>query len=353
MKNSESKHLATKGLWAARGAITPKAVNMSQEELVTKEFLTPDQTLPLMIKPAVNGLNLQTWVANNNEFIKSACLRYGAVLFRGFDLNTVSEFGIVIENISGSVLEYRERSSPRSLISGNIYTSTDYPSDQSIFPHNEHSYSLVFPLKLYFCCLVPAETGGETPIADTRKIFQRISPKTREQFIEKKWMYVRNFGDGFGLKWQVSFQTDEKTKVEQYCKSLGIEYEWREGDRLRTRQVRPAIVRHPNTGESAWFNHATFFHVSTLEPGIREALLKEFKREDLANNTYYGDGSEIEPAVLDELREAYLKECLMFKWQKGDVLMLDNILTAHARKPFTGERKIVFGMAEPYRRTDA
>jgi alpha-ketoglutarate-dependent taurine dioxygenase len=81
-------------------------------------------------------------------------------------------------------------------------------------------------------------------------------------------------------------------------------------------------------------------------------MLKEFKKEDLANNTYYGDGSEISPSVLDELREAYLNECLVFQWQKGDVILLDNVLTAHARLPFTGQRKVIFGMAEPHRRTD-
>lgn len=353
MKSPKSKNTAAKSLWTSRAkTITPRAINLSQEELVSKEHLTPGQGLPLVIQPLVNGLKLQTWAANNTELIESSCSEFGAVLFRGFGIHTASEFEEVIKAISGSTMEYRERSSPRSQVSGNIYTSTDYPADQSIFPHNEHSYSLVFPLKLYFCCLAPAETGGETPLADTRKIFRRISQGTREKFIQRKWMYVRNFGDGFGLRWQVTFQTDDKAAVEAYCRNLGIENEWREGGRLRTRQVRPAVVRHPGTGEMAWFNHATFFHVSTLEPGIREALLKEFKVGDLANNTYYGDGSEIEPSVLDELREAYLKECVMFRWEKGDVLVLDNVLTAHARRPFTGHRKVVFGMAEPHRRTD-
>jgi len=292
------------------------------------------------------------WAANNRDFIQANCLKYGAILFRNFDTDAAAAFERAIEAISGRALEYRERSSPRSKVQGNIYTSTDYPAEQTIFPHNEHSYALSVPLKLYFCCLLPAQQGGETPLADTRKVFTRIDPGIRDRFIEKKWMYVRNFGDGFGLDWQTVFQTTDPTVVEEYCKRGRIEYEWKDRNRLRTRQVRPAVARHPYTGEMVWFNHATFFHISTLAAPIREGLLSELKTEDLPNNTYYGDGTDIEPAVLDELRTAYLEESVAFEWKQGDVVLLDNMLTAHARRPFLGPRKVIFGMAEPYTRTD-
>lgn len=337
-----------------RRAVRPKAINLCAEKLVETELLAPEQTLPLVVKPAVGGVSLAAWAAGNREFIEAQCQQHGAILFRNFGVGTVEEFEQVIRAVSGEVMEYRERSSPRSSVGGggNVYTSTDYPAEQSIFPHNEHSYARTLPLKLYFGCLTPAEQGGQTPLADTRKIFGRISGRTRERFVEKKWMYIRNFGDGFGLHWHTVFQTTDKLAVEDYCRRVGIEYEWREGERLRTRQVRPAVARHPRTGEEVWFNHATFFHVSTLAPAIREALLAEFHTEDLPNHTCYGDGSEIEPEVLDELREAYLQESVAFDWERGDFILLDNMLTAHARRPFVGARKIVFGMAEPFTRTD-
>lgn len=116
--------------------------------------------------------------------------------------------------------------------------------------------------------------------------------------------------------------------------------------------MRPAAARHPHTGEWVWFNHATFFNVSTLAPSIRDGLLSQFAPEDLPNQTYYGDGTEIEPEVLEELRAAYLAEAVAFRWQRGDVVVLDNMLTSHARRPFRGQRKVVFGMAEPFTRTD-
>ena len=353
MKVEETKNAALKSEWATRRkTVRPKAIGLAQQELVTTEFLAPGQTLPLVVRPNVHGLGLAAWASNNREFIRTSCFKYGAILFRDFNVGAAGEFEQAIAAISGESLEYRERSSPRSNVQGNIYTSTDYPAEQSIFPHNEHSYALTLPLKLYFCCLLPAERGGETPIADTRKIYARLDPSIRRRFAEKKWMYVRNFGDGFGLNWQTVFQTDDRAAVEDYCRRARIECEWKEGNRLRTRQVRPAEARHPYTGETVWFNHATFFHVSTLAAPIRDGLLAEFKPEDLPNNTYYGDGSEIEPEVLDELRAAYLEESVAFEWKRGDVVVIDNMLTSHARRPFAGARKIVFGMAEPYTRTD-
>src|SRR6185436_3872122 len=197
------------------------------------------------------------------------------------------------------------------------------------------------------CCTTAARQGGETPIADCRNVFNRIDPAIRERFIEKGWMYVRNFRKGFGLPWQTVFQTTDRAAVEEYCRQNDILVEWSDGDRLRTRAVRPAVVRHPQSGELSWFNHATFFHVSTLEPEVRDALLANFGADDLPANTYYGDGTPIEPATLDHLREAYQRETIAFPWHEGDVLLLDNALVAHGRAPYAGPRKVLVGMAEP------
>jgi alpha-ketoglutarate-dependent taurine dioxygenase len=134
--------------------------------------------------------------------------------------------------------------------------------------------------------------------------------------------------------------------VEQHCREAAIEFEWKDGNRLRTRQVRPAIRTHPYTGEQSWFNHMLFFHITSLPPNVRDAFVSGIKEEDYPFNTYYGDGSSIEPSVLEEVREAYAQETVAFPWQKGDILMVDNMLAAHGREPFTGPRKIMVAMAE-------
>jgi hypothetical protein len=87
-----------------------------------------------------------------------------------------------------------------------------------------------------------------------------------------------------------------------------------------------------------------------LEAKIQRALLAEFKPDDLPNNTYYGDGTEIEEEVIEHLRQAYVQEITVFKWQKGDVVVLDNMLTAHGRSSYLGERKVLFAMSEPFER---
>ncbi|MBE9209302.1 TauD/TfdA family dioxygenase [Nostoc sp. LEGE 06077] len=338
ISNSKKPSLKSLGI-SKRQAIT---------DLVQITPLIAENSLPLLIQANVEGVNLVAWAANNQELIKKSLLQYGGILFRKFQVTEIAEFQQFIRVVAGDLLEYCDRSSPRSAIQGKIYTSTDHPSNQKILLHSENSYAANWPLKICFYCVKPAQQGGETPIADIRKIYQRISPAVLEKFAQKQVMYVRNFGDGFGLPWQNVFQTSQPEKVAEFCYQNQIKFKWKAENRLRTYSIRPAIAKHPITGENVWFNHALFFHISSLETNIRESLLAEFGEENLPHNTYYGDGSPIEPEILDEIRAAYQQETVIFPWLTGDVLMLDNMLTAHGRQPFFGNRKVVVGMAEPY-----
>lgn len=338
---------ATRPSLKSLGVTARRAVSVSPTDLVRMEPLQAGQTLPLVIRPAVQGVDLAAWAAENRDAISGKLCQHGGLLFRGFDVPTPERFQAIVQAISGDLLEYKERSSPRHAVSGRVYTSTDYPPDQPIFLHNENSYQNVWPMRIFFFANKVSATGGETPIADVRRVFARIDPKVRERLIEKKWMVVRNYGDGFGLPWQSVYQTEDPAEVEAHAGKNGIQLEWKEGGRLRSRAVRPAAVPHPVTGEMVWFNHATFFHVSTLIPVIREALMDEFAEEDLPSNTYYGDGTPLEPEVLEHLRSCYQAETVAFPWERGDLLMLDNMMVAHGRAPYTGERQILVGMSQP------
>lgn len=334
------------------GPVRRKAINTSQEQLIQTRPLADAPGFPLVVEPTVEGLDLITWAGNNRDFTETHLPRHGALLFRNFNAPDIDQFNQFITATSREPMDYHEGASPRTQISGNIYTSTEYPADQPIFLHNELSYRHTFPLKIFFCCMTPATENGATPIADVRKIYQRIDPAVRERFAKKGWMLVRNFGDGFGLSWQKVFHTTDQADVAEYCRASGIEFEWKDNNRLRIRQVRPCVAEHPTTHEPVWFNHVTFFHVSTLPAIMRDELLAQFDEDDLPTNTYYGDGSAIEPAVLDEIRAAYDQETVRFPWQRGDLLMLDNMLAAHGREPFRGSRRIVVGMSDPTRWAD-
>jgi len=326
---------------------------VTTESLVRMEPLRPDETLPLVIRPTVDGVNLVEWAAAHRDEVESLLGKHGGILFRGFSMRDSDDLNRFVSAVSAGPLEYGERSSPRTHVANKVYTSTEHPADQEIFLHNEQSYNLNFPLKIIFMCAVAAEEGGATPIADVRRVFERLDPETRRRFEEKGYMYVRNFGDGFGLTWQEAFQTDDPAQVEAYCAANRIEVEWKDANRLRTRQVRRAVAKHPRTGDTAWFNHATFFHRTTLDPSVRAAFEAAFHAEDdFPNNTLYGDGTPIEPETMDRLRAAYRESTVSFPWQVGDVLMLDNFLTAHAREPFRGPRRILTAMADPFRWDD-
>jgi alpha-ketoglutarate-dependent taurine dioxygenase len=338
----------------ALGAVRRKAIKLQEDQLVSMRPLIEGRALPLLCEPAAEGVSLQAWAERNRSLLEGKLHQHGAILFRNFPVATAAEFDQCITALSSGALEYRFRASPRTQVDPgfHIYTSTDYPADQKIFPHNEHSYSPVFPLRLFLWCDVAPGCKGETPIGDTRDIIRAIDPAVKETFARKKIMYVRNYGDGFGLTWQTVFQTGDRSQVESYCASVGISVEWKADGRLRTRQVGPAIVKHPRTGEALWFNHATFFHVSTLPPQVRDALLADFDEDELPQNTCYGDGSPIEPDVLEHLRDVYRAAMIEFPWRRGDVLMLDNMLAVHARNEFSGPRRILVSMAEAFHSKD-
>lgn len=330
-----------------REAAEREAMRITGDQLAAVELPAGGLSPSVTVRAVVEGVGLSVWAAANLASITSLLATHGAILFRNFATSGLQDFAPFVRAVSGEPLEYRERSSPRTHVTDRIYTSTEYPSDQPIFLHNENSYAHTWPLRLFFLCVVPPAQGGETPFADCRQIYRAIPDTIREQFVKRRVLYVRNFGDQLGLPWQTAFGTDDRALVEAQLRASGYDFEWVGGNRLRTKRVGPAVARHPRTGEMTWFNHATFFHVSTLPREMGNALLAEFREEDLPNNTYYGDGGAIEPAVLETLRGCYLDAKITVPWHAGDVLMLDNVLVAHGREPYSGAREIRVAMSEP------
>jgi alpha-ketoglutarate-dependent taurine dioxygenase len=327
--------------------IQRKSLDASRQDWVRTRKFDGDQAIPLVIEPAVDGVDLVDWAKINRSHVDELLSEHRALLFRGFSVDSVGTFqDFVMAASNGQLLEYRDRSTPRTTKGNRIYTSTVHPQDQRINPHNEGTYWTKWALKIFFCSLKLPTRGGQTPIADVRKVHDRIDASIRQTFLDKQWMLVRNYNDGFGLPWQEVFQTDDEAEVEQYCRDNDIHFEWKNGGRLRTQQVRPAIRKHPVSSEPLWFNHAAFFHYTTLDATTRDALLNEFGVDGLPYNTCYGDGSPIETEVAEHLRQAYAAETRMFDWHAGDVMMLDNMTISHAREPYVGDREVVVSMTD-------
>jgi alpha-ketoglutarate-dependent taurine dioxygenase len=329
------------------GMVGRRAVGVSGGELVREAGPEGGGPLPVVLQPAVEGVDLAAWLESHRERVETYLRERGGILFRGFDVGSLERFEQLVRSVSGELLEYTYRSTPRTQVSGNIYTSTEYPPDQHIPLHNEMSYTASWPMKIWFYCAEPAEQGGDTPIADSRRVYRRIDPAVRERFERRKVAYIRNYGERMDLPWQDVFQTGDPAEVERFCREAGIEFEWREGGRLWTRQVCQAVAEHPRTGERVWFNQAHLFHVSSLKPEVRDALLSAFGENGLPRHATFGDGSPIPLEDLGAIRAAFREEAVPVLWQRGDVVFLDNMLVAHGRSPFSGRRKILVGMAEP------
>ena len=305
------------------------------------------QGKPMLLNIDVQGLTSVQWAKENQSAINKLITENGALLIRGLQINSSKQFGNVLSAIFGSeLIEYVYQSTPRTELRGRVYTATEYPNSETIPQHNENAYARNWPGRIGFLCLHPSEVGGETPISDSRKIKDMLPSEIVSKFRERGVMYVRNYGD-VDIPWETVFQTDDKKDVEAYCRANDIEFEWLEDNKLRTKQINPALVIHPDTKEEVWFNQAHLFHVSNLKDDLRVKLVEMLGEEHLPRNAYYGDGRDIDEEVLKLISKSYQENTIKFKWQKGDLLLLDNVLFTHGREPFSGERKILTGMACP------
>ncbi len=312
--------------------------------------------LPLVIEPNQQRasfllLELWTWLKDNQTWLEETLLKHGGILFRGFPMATPSQFEQFVKTVDPNLIPYTQGQSPRSRIHNLIYTSTEYASHKTIELHSEISYTHHPPRKIFFFCETPPKKEGETPLVDCRQVYQKLDPELRDTFFQKGVCYVKNMPGKssaiMGKAWQEHFETSDKDEVEAYLRKGGIEFVWKDNGGLRTKQVRPAVVRHPVAGELAWHAQINVWHY-TVYGKTGEALKKMVGEENLPINVYYGDGSPIEPETLQKTGQLLWHDATVFPWQQGDVLMLDNLLVAHGRRPFQGKRQILTAMTSPF-----
>ena len=307
--------------------------------------------LPLLVQPTGRIEGLADLVRANRAPLEEMLLEHGAILFRGFDIGDAVQFAEVTNAIATERVDYVYRSTPRTAVGNGIFTASEYPADQEIELHNENAYQQQWPLKIAFCCLASAAAGGETPLADVRKVSNAIGTSLLEEFQVRGVKYSRTYQSGADIPWQVVFQTTEKVRVEEFCRVNGISYEWIDDEVLRTHQVSQGVAVHPVTGERLFFNQAHLFHVSSMGEAAASAMLSVFGRNRLPRHACYGDGEEIGCGELEYIRKSYRNETISFQWSQGDVLLLDNMRVAHGRRPYKGTRRLLAGLLDAYRPT--
>lgn len=304
--------------------------------------LTDSGKMPLLIEANQKQVDLMYWLQNNRHEWYPKWLDNGALLFRGFNIDSIEKVDEFASHTIDTVFKDNSEHQPVSK-SGSVQVPVEYSKDSHLLWHNENTFNLSWPTKAIFACAQPAAQGGETPLVDSRVIYQAIDRNIVDMFAKKGVMYVRTYDekDVVGLGWHTIFRTKDRAEVEEKCRQQGIEFEWLANGKLVTRSRRPGVLKHPETSEWCWINQAQHWHFYCLAKETQAAIRQLYKETEFPRNCYFGDGSRIEDAVMAHILDKYRENEVVFPWHKGDIALVDNRSVAHSRKPYQGERKIL------------
>lgn len=312
------------------------------------------EDLPLFIRPAADSFasfdGALAWFLDHRPVIDELVTTVGGVVLRGFPIHHASEFSQLAAPYPEPEFGYAGGATPRKGIEGRAYEATQLPPEGYLHLHQEMSYLPRWPAKLAFFSMVPAETGGATIIGDMRRFTQLVQGPFYDKVREKGIRYVRNFrspdwssgnatADKYHRPWTEAFDTTDRATAERDITAMGMEFEW-EGDSLTVSNLSHGIVTHPETGEELWFNQLAGMAetVESIGPERMELNAKVYADRPRPLVCRYGDGSPID---MDDIRSLYpklLEVTVGFPWQHGDVMIIDNLNTAHGREPYTGKR---------------
>ncbi len=317
----------------------------ANEGINMKAHFFDGSRLPLVVDQSTADLSPTVWAEENSAFIEKNLLEYGAILFRGFELRTVNQFEAFAQTlISDMHGEYGDL--PKRNGTEKIYKSTPYSNEKKILFHNESSHLSKWPRKQCFFCEKPSPVGGATPIVDCRRMYDSLPSGVVEEFEQKGLVYVRTFHAGLDVAWQDFFNTDSIQDVAEQCARDGTEFEFVDFDVLQIRTSANAVISHPLTKEKSFFNQVQLHHSYWLQSEIRKSLVDQVGENQMPRNVFYGDLTEIPDSVMKLVGDAYEESAVRFAWQQGDVLLMDNMLVAHARDEYEGDRSIAVAMGE-------
>ena len=314
-------------------------------------------------------VELCAFVTAERNRLRDEMLKRGGILLRGFEVNEPAGFAEII-----GALGYRPEeenpfdTSPRSKVAENVYTSTDTPDAYPILAHNENSFLNERPRMISFFCLVEPRRYGETPLFDSRAAAIALDPGVRAKLEEKKVCYRRRLpkkrpglAPVMNRDWEEAFGTRDRDEIEAMVTAQGMTCHWHPNGRvLHTENVVNPLPRHPDTGDQC-LNLQAFHRTSILQDldevrprqsRLHNASLKMGLRilyalDVMPMQILYGDRTPIPADEMAEIRRATWDHSVLFRWKKGDVLVLDNILTGHGRMNVEGPRKILASFADP------
>ncbi|WP_327121740.1 TauD/TfdA family dioxygenase [Streptomyces sp. NBC_01341] len=289
------------------------------------------------------------WAAGARDELRAALAEHGAVMVRGLGLRDADGVAEVLRGLAVEPVTEREAFAARRTHSPGVYSSSAWPPNQPMCMHHELSYTHGFPGLLLFACLSEPATGGATGLADAADVLGDLPAGLTERFERDGWLLTRSYNGEIGATVAEAFGTDDRETVERYCQDQGISCDWQPDGGLRTTQHRGAVASHPADRRRCWFNQIAFLNEWTLAPEVREYLVDEYGPDGLPFNTRYGNGDPIGEEVVRTINAAYEKHTVRRPWEAGDLLLVDNVRTAHSREAYEGPRDVVVAMAAPAR----
>ncbi|XP_061177233.1 uncharacterized protein LOC133185964 [Saccostrea echinata] len=289
--------------------------------------------------------NVIEWVQKDKSLIEDQLLRYGAILFRDFPVNSPSDFDAFVKAFQYEPLPYVGGAAPRTLVVGNVFTANEAPPDALIPFHHEMAQVPTYPNVLFFYCDIAPNEGGETPLVLSHLVYTKMM-ELESDFVnslkEKGVIYTRILPNGddptspIGRGWQSTHGTEDKAAAEKKALELVGSVEWLEDGCMKTvTKVLPAIREDPRTGKEMWFNS-----IIAVYRGWKDS------RNSPETSITFGDGSPMNPKTMDTLENVLNNLAIDFRWQKGDVVMVDNRQALHGRRSFSPPRRILAALCK-------
>lgn len=373
---------------------------MNSYDEVTTRFLrkeerfinTSETEMPLVFeaKEHKDLKFLQDFLKANSEKLMEDVGKYGALLFRGFDIQSDKDFENAILSIKGlhGISEAFMAEHGRERVDGLKYvlhTNTIYKTGGTLYLggfHSENYYTSDVPGFISFCCLKPSDLGGETGLVNMEKVYEHLNDALKKKLEDNPY---------FVTKWLVSdvakrYQIDTKT-VEEICQQFNLPVEG-EGDDKLILMYKPSVFLHPVTQKKAL--QINFFSLPTLDIALRKRFLDDYQGKTwfwhrfvwklpssifkaIENVAVFFISLFHSPKELLEMTASRWKTDKAFKkldekfpkvnscfseaeidhlaremrnyycsilWQKGDILLVDNRKVVHTGMPGSGPRLV-------------
>ncbi|PSR91213.1 Clavaminate synthase-like protein [Actinidia chinensis var. chinensis] len=302
------------------------------------EKLVDGETMPLVLQPPETNEkrdleSLIVGLKRNKEWFEEMIVKNSAVLLRGFNVGNAEDFNEIVETCGWEDIRY-VGPAPRTHVHNRVWTANEGPLSEFIYYHHEMVLIKEFPKKVILFCEVPPPEGGQTPFVPSFRVTERMMeefPEAVKEIEEKGLKYTftalsnNDTSSMRGRGWEDAFGTSDRAEAERRAKALGMDMEWLPNGGVKTILGPRSLTRvfDGRKGRKMWFNTMVGMHGKEL------------------SSATMADGTEIPEKVVRRCEEIIEEESIQFKWEKGDVLFLDNLALLHGRRPSLPPRKVL------------